>query len=764
MDFRTTGPVDILADSVENDRDKNTFTARGNVELREGQRLLSADYVTYNDTTKDVFAEGRVVLQDEGDRMECDRLRLNLDTKQGTLENGHLFIKQSSFYISGGRINKVGEDRYEMRKGEFTTCGWDRPAWKFTATDVDITVDGYATTKSAKFHILDYPVFYFPWGTFPVKTERQSGFLIPEVTLSSRNGAMLNNAYFWAISKDKDATFYVNWIRDRGVNLGAQFRYATREDLKGAWEYFVINDIEYEGVRWQLKGRHEQRFFNDLQLKADIRYVSDRDYLADFGDTWPERAENQLKSTVYLEKPFRKSLMTVEATYFEDLAGGPKDYAFDNQTSLVNAPYFRHLLGGDYGYSYQQLPRVSYFTEYLPILAGKLFTNLTADLTSFYRDNQLVTCLFDSKGNKLYCQKTNSSTDLVAYTDSSKRQVNFEPSGYSDCVYNYYDPQLLGQRRTICRQKGDTYTRLAFEPSLRIPFSVSGINFLVSGTYIGTGYLLKNNYAIDRDASYRNTFRIDGDMNMQFVRTFSTGIFDIGEIQSLIKPQIRYTFVPNTSSRDIPNIDPYDRLNQTNAITYSLNHYLYGIKDGVHRELALFEVSQTYGLSENLEASPLYNGYGNRLSSIDARLTIYPMRGLSYTNETVMSVSGGGLSTMRNNLQYKEPGKYRFSLYHTYTTEADTQNTTLNQASLILGGTYKEFDGTYQLLYSFKDHDWVDALYGVTYRAGCWAVTVALTQTKYLYDTSKNAINVRNTTDTRFTIKFDLTGISGIGR
>ncbi len=652
-DYKFTAPVELSADAVEHNRENNTFTARGNVDLKQGSQSLAADYILYNDNTKDVLAEGNVIFNEDEDRVECDRLTLNLETKEGTLENARIFAKEGNFYIAGEEMKKVGESRYRMSRGEFTTCGWDKPAWKFTAKDVDITVEGYATTKSAKFHILDYPVFYFPWGMFPVKTERQSGFLIPEITLSSRNGAMFNNAYFWAISKDKDATFYANYMAERGINLGGEFRYIPKEDLKGNWQFFIIDDRDYDHTRWQLKGQHEQKFFNDLQLKSDVRIVSDKDYLMDFGDTYAERGETQLKSTAYLEKPFKKSLLTTEMGYF------------------------RNLLTQDNDYTYQHLPRVSFFTEYIPFLRDKLFTDVSSDFTTFYRE------------------------------------------------------------------KGDTFSRLSFEPKLRLPYSLKGINFLVSGTLIETAYLIGRSDTFNKDTAYRQTFHLEGDANMQFIRNSSTDLFGIGEMQSLIKPQLKYNFIPNSSFRDIPNIDPSDRMYRTNSMTYSFNHYLYGLKEGAQRELALLEVSQTYGLSGNLGPSVLYSGSGQRLSDIDARLNFYPMTNLSLTNQTILNVYGEGLKTMRNGFNYDVKGKYRVNITHSYTKDLN------NEAFFDIGGIYDKFEGGYQMRYSFKDGSWIETLYSLTYRPSCWSVMVSLTQS-------------RRPSDTRINITFNLTGLTDI--
>jgi LPS-assembly protein len=654
LDFKFTAPVEISADSVEHNRKDNTFTARGNVDLKEGSQSLTADYVLYDDNTKDVLAEGNVIFEEEEDRVECDRLTLNLETKQGTLENAKILIKKDNFYITGEEMKKVGESRYRMSRGEFTTCGWDKPAWKFTAKNVDITVEGYATTKSATFQILDYPVFYFPWGMFPVKTERQSGFLIPEIAMSTRNGTVVNNAYFWAISKDKDATFYANFIGKRGVNLGTEFRYMPKEDLKGNWQYFIIQDREYDNTRWELKGLHKQTFYDDLQLKSDVRLVSDEDYLKDYGDTYAERSDTQIKSTAYLEKPFKKSLLTTEMAYF------------------------RNLLTNDNDYTYQYFPHMSFFTEYIPFLHNRLFTDISSDFTTFYRE------------------------------------------------------------------KGDTYSRLGFEPKISFPYSLKGINFLVGGRLIETAYLTGRRETFDKKTAYRQILHLEGDANMQFIRNYSTDIFNIGEAQSLIRPQLKYNFIPKSSSRDIPNIDPYDRLNQTNSITYSFNHYLYGLKEGAQRELALLEVSQTYGLSGSLDSSVLYSGYGHRLSDIYARMSLFPMTNLTFTNETILNVYGEGFSTVRNSFNYDVTGKYHANISHSYTKDFS------NEAFFDIGGIYDKFEGGYQLRYSFKDSGWIETLYKLTYRPSCWSVTVSLTQSK-------------RPRDTRIGIIFNLVGLTDIG-
>ncbi len=232
---KVTGPVDITARDLKYNREQNIYTAEGDVELTEGNRRLTADFVIYNDTTKDAFGEGHAVFQDQQDVIHGERISLNLVTNRGTIENGRVFVKQGNFFLTGNEIEKTGESTYKVRQGEFTTCGFDHPAWTFKARDVDLTIGGYVTTSQSTFSIMGEPVLYMPWGIFPVKNERQSGFLLPDIETSSRDGKILRDAYFWAIAKDKDATFYLDWIQDRGEKPGVEYRYAPSGTTKGQW-------------------------------------------------------------------------------------------------------------------------------------------------------------------------------------------------------------------------------------------------------------------------------------------------------------------------------------------------------------------------------------------------------------------------------------------------------------------------------------------------------------------------------------------------
>jgi LPS-assembly protein len=636
----SSGPVNISARNLQYDRERNVYTAEGDVEIIQGTSTLTADHVTLDDNTKDAFAEGHVVFQDQGDVVNAEKMTYNLDTAKGTIEQGKIFVKNGNFYLSGDEMEKTGESTYVVRRGEFTTCGWDKPAWSFSAKDVDLTVGGYATAKHATFSVAGHKVLYFPWGIFPIKNERQSGFLLPEFQLSSRDGAIFRDAYFWAIDKNKDATFFGDWIEKRGLKPGMEYRYAVSENTKGTWYGSFIDDNSYGHSRYELRGTHEQKIA-DLSLKADIRHVSDNDYLKDLGQSLVDRSLNSLRSVVFAEQPLARSLLTGEAAYFEDLS--------TRETSNI----------------YQYLPTVSYFTEYLPLIKERFYADLTSDFTGFFRE------------------------------------------------------------------KGDRYRRLSIQPAVRLPYSLYGLNFLFSGSLFEKAYLIDRASGGD-DTEHHEVFRLEGDANAQFRKTTNIEFLDLGQMESLIVPRIRYTFTKNRASVNaVPSIDPSDRIGDTNTMTYSLNHYFNRIKDDHTEEVSLLEIEQTYGISGNLNPEPyLYDGSGNRFSDIRGRITFYPHSRFSFVNEDIYNAYGQGMVTTRNGLHFALPPAFQIDLSHSYTKDV-TSEIWLNTM-----GRWRDFDATYQVRYSFMAGAWIDTLGSVTYHPSCWGLTLTVTKTRQPSDTS----------------------------
>src|SRR3954470_9003657 len=87
---------------------------------------IHADKVTLNFKTKDVVAQGHVIIDQGPNRITADHTVFNLDTKTGTLFNATGAMEPSLYFI-GEKLEKLGDDRYRLTNGTFTSCDIDKP-------------------------------------------------------------------------------------------------------------------------------------------------------------------------------------------------------------------------------------------------------------------------------------------------------------------------------------------------------------------------------------------------------------------------------------------------------------------------------------------------------------------------------------------------------------------------------------------------------------------------------------------------------------
>ncbi len=108
------------------------------------------------------------------------------------------------------------------------------------------------------------PVLYYPYLLWPAKSERSSGFLVPNIGYSERRGAELGLAYFQTLGRSYDTTFHLDTYTKGFLGLGNEFRYAPTAGTKG--DLIGYSDLRSRVPgpwRWKLELNH---ITNDLPL------------------------------------------------------------------------------------------------------------------------------------------------------------------------------------------------------------------------------------------------------------------------------------------------------------------------------------------------------------------------------------------------------------------------------------------------------------------------------------------------------------------
>lgn len=257
----------------------------GNVKIKYQDVDLQADRAEIDLLTKIVTAKGNVIVDQGPRRMAGETLEYDLDTKTGSLTNATAHVAQDYFF-SGAELAKISETQYTVKNGVFTSCSQETPDWSFRLSSAVVEVDGYARVHNASMRAKRLPIFYTPYILWPVKSDRTSGLLIPNIGYSDRRGASVGLAYFQTLGRSYDTTFHLDLYSEQFFGIGDDFRYRPTEGTKGELIAFAIRDPEKlanEEWRWKVEWNHET-----TDLPAGMRGVvnfldfSDFNFFRDF--------------------------------------------------------------------------------------------------------------------------------------------------------------------------------------------------------------------------------------------------------------------------------------------------------------------------------------------------------------------------------------------------------------------------------------------------------------------------------------------------
>ena len=220
-------PFSLRADEVSYDPDRGVYEALGHVHIEQPDGdTLTADWVVFNALTNIGAASGNVVMRSGSDTIRAEFAAVDLDAFTALATEAVLDTAEPGFVVEGQPLQKTGTNTYHMEEAVFTTCrcapGSGCRPWTIEAAEADIRVGGYAVARDVTFHVLDVPVLYTPWFLFPVKTERQSGFLIPRFFGDRRGGSVLEMPFFWAVRDELNVLLRPGWYSKRGIKTGVE--------------------------------------------------------------------------------------------------------------------------------------------------------------------------------------------------------------------------------------------------------------------------------------------------------------------------------------------------------------------------------------------------------------------------------------------------------------------------------------------------------------------------------------------------------------
>jgi LPS-assembly protein len=308
----------------------NVTVAIGRVEVFDGETLIIADRITYNNATSDVLAEGNVYLVEQGQRLTGEVLEFNYKTRRGVMSNPTAFTNTTPdgtmVVIDAIRADKTGEDTYNLEHAVLTACQEKSPKWSFTAKRARVRLDHRAKVYNAFFRVKNVPVLWVPYASISIsKKDRSSGFLMPSSGSSSIKGRTLHLGYFQTLGRSADVLVRTDLFSQRGIGVGLDFRARPDQNSRIAFGSFTVADRLLGpkfipgcdratlGDKCKLPNQGGSSFYadavqyfkNGFMAVADVNITSSFDFRNVFSDNVLNAISPEERSVFYLNKNWR---------------------------------------------------------------------------------------------------------------------------------------------------------------------------------------------------------------------------------------------------------------------------------------------------------------------------------------------------------------------------------------------------------------------------------------------------------------------------
>jgi lipopolysaccharide assembly outer membrane protein LptD (OstA) len=611
-------PAEIVADRIDYDRARELYTASGNVRISQGRRTLTADWVTFSNATRLGAASGDVVVVDGPDTMRATFMEFNIDTLDGVVFRGNIDGRTSPFKMSGSEIQRKGRETYTFEDAVFTPCRCPDPEdtdpWQIRAAEAELDDEGYGRAKHTTFDILGVPVFYFPYLRYPIKRDRESGFLFPTFSRSSTSGLELGLPFFWAAREDVGVILTPQWLQFRGFKPSVDAEWVFGEEnvthLYGSYIYDneIVEDdpsTPFDANRWAARWYHDQWLPARTRFQADVNLVSDNSYAFDFDDMSQFRSDRFLVSQGIVTKSFGE-------TGRAHLTGGV--VLRDDLQNPDNADRD--------DFSLQRLPTLSLNLLPGPVVEDvPLSPSLGVEYTHFYA--------FSGTGVLGNARNVN---DVFYDTGIDGLPNGFEPGpgGTFLGVDPSQDDFPLGPEGDFAFEDGELLAnrghRLLLNPRLSVPLRL--FDFLEVLPEAGYRETIYQTSALGTTNRGYATGRVD--LRTRFRRVLDLP-FGIGEATHLLEPRVGYALVAKTVVADTPvfvpestfdqerlreldldnvTLDPADNLAKRNILAGGFNNRFYGrgIDDAAPRLLGDLTVLSQYDFASDRAGELVVDG------------------------------------------------------------------------------------------------------------------------------------------------------------
>jgi LPS-assembly protein len=282
----TARPIEVNGDQVEYLPKEKKVIGIGNVSIDyEGTRLTCDRIAVFTDT-KDVGAEGNVVIKSPTGEVRGEKVKYNFQTKKGEILK--VKVRSGEWHGGGEKAELLTDGSVNVQDGYITSCDLEKPHYKISSKKILIYPNDKVVAKNVLFKVGNVPMAYLPRYNYSMDTDWPTVNVIPGKR--KKWGVFALTSYRYEADENNKITLRLDEREKWGLGEGIDYKYTFSNFGEGILRTYYThqrNRDRQEGImaeeeRYRVQLRHRVEMNDRISSLLEYHGLSDSDVTKDF--------------------------------------------------------------------------------------------------------------------------------------------------------------------------------------------------------------------------------------------------------------------------------------------------------------------------------------------------------------------------------------------------------------------------------------------------------------------------------------------------
>lgn len=328
------------ADSLDYRVTPGELSLVGTASLNYLDMTLRADTIHYDPDSEVLRATGGPSISERGEAAEGAVMIYHIPSRTARTLEARSWYDRALY--TGETVTMLSRREFNAQGARFTTSERDTLDWWFWAASMKVFPDDKAIARPIVLYVEETPVFWFPYAVFPIRRGRSSGFTLPTIGQSGRDGKYLRKlGYYFGFSDYMDLQIRTDIMEKTRFSVTLHERHRLRYVHDGRFRMEWRREYENSRDRWLIDLGHIHELRDGTMLKLQGSFLSDRSYLEDTQGDPQERMNREARSYLSLTRRLGRGSLSaaVDATRYLDTDPDSIDNELKDQLALPDISF-----------------------------------------------------------------------------------------------------------------------------------------------------------------------------------------------------------------------------------------------------------------------------------------------------------------------------------------------------------------------------------------------------------------------------------------